>query len=46
MRGGKRDAWRRGQAREKVIKQALFEILHDKGEVERIVHIIRAQGEY
>ena len=46
VRRVKPDGWRGVQAREQVIKQALFEILHDKGEVERIFHIIRAQGEY
>ena len=40
------DAWRGIQAREQVIKAALYEILRDIAEVERIFIIIKAQGEY
>ena len=40
------DGWRGVQAREQVIKAALYEILRDEAEVERIFPIIRAQGEY
>ncbi|MBN1314559.1 MAG: hypothetical protein JXA42_03795, partial [Anaerolineales bacterium] len=40
------DGWRGVQAREQVIKAALYEILQDKDEVERIFPIIKAQGEY
>ena len=40
------DGWRGVQAREQVIKAALYEILKDKAEVERIFLIIKAQGEY
>ena len=40
------DGWRGVQAKERVIKRALFEILHDDSEVERMFLIIRAQGEY
>ena len=39
------DDWR-GQARERVIKAALFGILQDKDEVERIFLIIKQQKEY
>jgi hypothetical protein len=34
------------QAREQVIKRALYEQLHDVAEVERIFKIVEAQGEY
>ncbi len=40
------DDWRGVQPRERVIKQALFDILKDKDEVERIFRIIKAQKEY
>ncbi len=40
------DGWRGVQAREQVIKGALYELLQDHGEVERIFLIIKAQGEY
>jgi len=40
------DAWRGVQAREQVIKAALYGVLQDVAEVERIFLIIRAQREY
>jgi len=40
------DGWRGVQPREQVIKAALYEILRDEAEVERIFPIIKAQGEY
>ena len=40
------DEWRGVQAREQVIKAALYEILQDEAEVERIFLIIKAQREY
>ncbi len=40
------DGWRGVQAREQVIKAALYEHLQDTAEVERIFLIIKAQGEY
>lgn len=40
------DGWRGVQARELKIKQALYTILGDAAEVERIFPIIKAQGEY
>jgi type I restriction enzyme R subunit len=40
------DGWRDVQAREQIIKQALYGILHDIEEVERIFLIIKAQKEY
>ncbi len=40
------DGWRGVQAREQVIKAALYEILQDEAEVERIFLIIKAQAEY
>jgi type I restriction enzyme R subunit len=40
------DGWRGIQTREQVIKQALYDVLQDVAEVERIFLIIKAQGEY
>ncbi len=40
------DGWRGVQAREQVIKAALYEVLKDEDEVERIFLIIKAQKEY
>ena len=40
------DAWRGVEPRERVIKQALFDILTDVAEVERIFPILKAQSEY
>jgi len=40
------DGWRGVQAREQIIKAALYKILQDKAEVERIFLILKAQGEY
>ena len=40
------DAWRSIQARENVIKAALYEVLKDVEAVERIFLIIKAQSEY
>ena len=40
------DAWRGVAARENVIKSALYGVLHDHGEVERIFLIIQQQSEY
>jgi type I restriction enzyme R subunit len=40
------DGWRGVQAREQVIKAALYGILQDEGEVERIFLIIKEQREY
>ena len=40
------DGWRGVQAKEQVIKAALYGILRDEAEVERIFLIIKAQGEY
>jgi type I restriction enzyme, R subunit len=40
------DGWRGVQARERVIKGALYELLQDVDEVERMFPIIKAQGEY
>ena len=40
------DGWRGVQAREQVIKAALYKILQDEAEVERIFLIIKAQVEY
>jgi type I restriction enzyme R subunit len=40
------DGWRGVLAREQIIKGALFEILRDEGEVERIFLIVKQQPEY
>jgi type I restriction enzyme, R subunit len=40
------DGWRGVQAREQIIKAALYQILQEEAEVERIFLIIKAQGEY
>jgi type I restriction enzyme R subunit len=40
------DGWRGIQAREQVIKAALYGLLQDVAEVERIFLIIKAQREY
>jgi len=40
------DGWRGVQTREQVIKQALYDVLLDEAEVERIFLIIKAQREY
>ncbi len=40
------DDWRGVETRERVIKQALYETLHDVDEVERIFLIVKAQQEY
>ncbi|MFZ5861740.1 MAG: type I restriction endonuclease subunit R [Nitrospirota bacterium] len=40
------DGWRGVQAREQMVKKALYDVLQDVGEVERIFLIIKAQIEY
>lgn len=40
------DGWRGVQAREQVVKKALYDVLPDVNEVERIFLIIKAQREY
>ena len=40
------DGWRGVQAREQVIKQALYEVLQDVSAVERLFLIVKAQREY
>jgi type I restriction enzyme R subunit len=40
------DGWRGVQARERVVMAALYQVLEDKDEVERIFAIIKAQKEY
>lgn len=40
------DGWRGVQAREQVIKRALYDVLRNEAEVERIFLIIKAQKEY
>jgi type I restriction enzyme R subunit len=40
------DGWRGVQAREQVIKGALYDFLRDEAEVERVFLIIKQQREY
>jgi type I restriction enzyme R subunit len=40
------DAWRGVLARELVIKRALYDVLRDEAEVERLFVIVKAQSEY
>jgi type I restriction enzyme R subunit len=40
------DDWRGVDAKERVIKKALYDILNDVGEVERLFLVIKAQSEY
>lgn len=40
------DSWRGVQAKERVIKKALYDILKDEAEVERIFLILKQQAEY
>ena len=40
------DGWRGVQSREMVIKRALYDVLQDIAEVERIFLIVKAQREY
>lgn len=40
------DGWRGNEPRENVIKRALYEILNDTAEVERIFNIVKQQTEY
>jgi type I restriction enzyme R subunit len=40
------DGWRGVQAREQVIKAAIYGVVQDAAEVERIFLIVKAQGEY
>lgn len=42
----KQDGWRDNQAKENQIKQAIFEIVNDVEEVERIFAIIKQQNDY
>jgi len=46
VRTARPDGWRGVQAREQVIKAALYGVLQDVNEVERIFLIIKAQREY
>lgn len=46
VRNVRPDDWRGHQAREQVIKAALYGVLQDVTEVERIFLIVKAQGEY
>jgi type I restriction enzyme R subunit len=40
------DGWRGVQAREQVIKEAIYKAVQDSAEVERLFLIVKAQGEY
>ena len=46
VRKARHDGWRGVQAREQVIKRALYDVLQEAGEVERIFLIIKQQREY
>jgi type I restriction enzyme R subunit len=46
VRKARFDAWRGIQAREQMIKRALYGVLGDEAEVERIFLIVKAQREY
>lgn len=46
VKRGRPDSWRGVQAREQVIKRALYDVLRDEADVERIFLIIKAQKEY
>jgi type I restriction enzyme R subunit len=46
VRSVRPDAWRGVQTREQIIKAALYELLGDVAEVERMFLIVKAQGEY
>jgi type I restriction enzyme R subunit len=46
IRKARPDDWRGVQAREQVVKRALYDVLHDEVEVERIFLIIKLQREY
>jgi type I restriction enzyme R subunit len=40
------DGWRGVQAKEMVVKKAIYDVLQDPGEVERIFLIVKQQREY
>ncbi|WP_191969499.1 hypothetical protein [Neorhizobium galegae] len=46
VKSSRPDSWRGVQAREQLIKAALYKILQDFAEVERVFLIIKAQREY
>jgi type I restriction enzyme R subunit len=46
VRQNRPDSWRGVQAREMVIKRALYDVLQDVAEVERIFPIVKQQREY
>lgn len=46
VREARPDGWRGVQAREQVIKGALYRVLKDAGAVEHLFRVIKAQNEY
>ena len=46
VRDGRPDAWREVQSKEMVIKRALYDVLRDEDQVERVFLIVKAQPEY
>jgi type I restriction enzyme R subunit len=46
VRSARPDGWRGVHAKEQVIKAALYGVLRDHAEVERLFLIVKAQGEY
>ena len=46
VRAERPDAWRGIQAREQVVKKAIFDVLQNEAETERIFLIVKAQRDY
>jgi type I restriction enzyme R subunit len=46
VRHARPDSWRGVQPREMVVKKAIFDVLQDEHEVERIFLIVKQQREY
>jgi type I restriction enzyme R subunit len=46
VKAARPDSWRGFQAREQIVKQAIYSVVEDIGEVERLFLIIKAQSEY
>jgi type I restriction enzyme R subunit len=46
VKANRPDGWRGVQAREQIVKQAIYSVVNDVAEVERLFLIIKAQSEY
>jgi type I restriction enzyme R subunit len=46
VKASRPDGWRGVQAKEQIIKQAIYRVVKDVAEVERLFLIIKAQSEY